>query len=198
MIGMMSWHFYCDSLCITLSSFQLTSPPGKLVTPLWSLSGHVPLPSHAFLYRFVHSFRFVLIQLFSIAFYWMFQLSNGFSGREKIAKATGITFRLSIWYSFASSSWISRTSKTSWSRCDRRQSWRNATSPTSQRASLPQTVANNDNELNLHGHKRDLQHCKSILTITITKSKSNNNIKLSIINCVAFPNRMLRIALTAC
>ena len=55
---------------------------------------------------------------------------------------------------------------------------------------------NNNNELYLHGHKRDLQHCKSILTIT--KSKSNNNIKLSIINCLAFPNRMLHIVLTAC
>ena len=57
---------------------------------------------------------------------------------------------------------------------------------------------NNNNELYLHGHKRDLQHCKSILTITITKSKSSNNIKLSIINCLAFLNRMLRIVLTAC
>ena len=33
---------------------------------------------------------------------------------------------------------------------------------------------NNNNELYLHGHKRDLQRCKSILTITITKSKSND------------------------
>ena len=37
---------------------------------------------------------------------------------------------------------------------------------------------------NNNGHERDLQHCKS--TLTITKSKSNNNIKLSIINCLAF------------
>ena len=50
--------------------------------------------------------------------------------------------------------------------------------------------------LYLHGHKTDLQHCKSILTIT--KSKSNNNIKLSMINCLAFLNRMMRIVLTAC
>ena len=55
---------------------------------------------------------------------------------------------------------------------------------------------NNNNELYLHGHKRDLQHCKSILTIT--KSKSNNNIKLSKINCLVFLNRLLRIVLTAC
>ena len=48
---------------------------------------------------------------------------------------------------------------------------------------------NKNNELYLHGHKRDLQHCKSILTITITKSKSNNNIKLSIINCFAFNSK---------
>ena len=52
---------------------------------------------------------------------------------------------------------------------------------------------NNNNELYLHGHKRDLQHCKSILTITITKSKSNNNIKLMIINSLLFLNSMLRM-----
>ena len=56
---------------------------------------------------------------------------------------------------------------------------------------------NNNNELYLHGHKRDLKHCKSILTITITKSKSNSDIKLLIINCLAFLNGMLRIVLTA-
>ena len=31
----------------------------------------------------------------------------------------------------------------------------------------------NNNELYLHGHKRDLQHCKNILTITITITKFN-------------------------
>ena len=50
---------------------------------------------------------------------------------------------------------------------------------------------NSNNELYLHGHKRELQHCKSILTIT--KRKSNNNIKLSIINCLSFLSRMIRI-----
>ena len=54
---------------------------------------------------------------------------------------------------------------------------------------------NNNNELYLHSPTRDLQHCKSISTIT--KSKSNNNIKLSIINCLAFLNRMIRAVLTA-
>ena len=58
---------------------------------------------------------------------------------------------------------------------------------------------NNNNELYLHGHKRGLQHCKSILTITITKSKSYNNIKLWIINCLIFLIRMLGVnVLTAC
>ena len=41
---------------------------------------------------------------------------------------------------------------------------------------------NNNNELYLHGHKRDLQHCKSILTITITKSKSNKDSNTTIHN----------------
>ena len=117
--------------------------------PLWSLSGHVPLPSLAFLYRFVYSFGFVPVQLFSIAFYWTFQLFNGFSGREKIAKASGITFRLLSWHSFASSSWISRTSKTSWSRCDRRQLWRNATCKTSKRKSRPGTPSRHSSNLKL-------------------------------------------------
>ena len=58
----------------------------------------------------------------------------------------------------------------------------------------PRTCNNND-ELNLHGHRRELQHCKSILTTT--KSKSNNNIKLLIINCLAFLNRMIRTVLKA-
>ena len=55
---------------------------------------------------------------------------------------------------------------------------------------------NNNNELYLHGHKRGLQHCKSILTIT--KSKSYNNIKLWIINCLIFLIGMLGVVLTAC
>lgn len=48
-------------------------------------------------------------------------------------------------------------------------------------------INNNSNELYLHGHNRELQHCKS----TITKSKSTNNIKHSIINCLAFLNILL-------
>ena len=44
---------------------------------------------------------------------------------------------------------------------------------------------NNNNELYLHGRKRELQHCKSILTMT--KSKSNENIK-------AFDNKLSRIS----
>ena len=57
---------------------------------------------------------------------------------------------------------------------------------------------NNNNELCLHGHRGDRQHSKSILTISITTSKSKNNIKLSIINYLAFLYRKLRIVLTAC
>ena len=55
---------------------------------------------------------------------------------------------------------------------------------------------NNSNELYLHDHERDLHRCKSILTMT--KSQSNNNVKLLIINCLAFLNRMIRIVLIAC
>ena len=45
---------------------------------------------------------------------------------------------------------------------------------------------NNNNELYLHGHKRDLQHWKSILTIT--KSKLNNA------QYQAFDNKLPRIS----
>lgn len=34
--------------------------------------------------------------------------------------------------------------------------------------------------------------------LTITKGKSNNNLKLSIMNCLAFLNRMIGLVLTAC
>ena len=56
---------------------------------------------------------------------------------------------------------------------------------------------NNNNELYLHGHKRELQYCKSILTITkiVTEANRIKIIKHSIINCLAFLNRMIRIAL---
>ena len=57
---------------------------------------------------------------------------------------------------------------------------------------------NNNNELYLHGHKRRLQYCKSILTITITKSNSYNNIKLWIINFLMFLIRIFGVVLTAC
>ena len=56
---------------------------------------------------------------------------------------------------------------------------------------------NNNNELDLHDYKRELQHCKLILLNNNKKSKSNNNLKLSIINCLVFLNRMIRIVLTA-
>ena len=56
---------------------------------------------------------------------------------------------------------------------------------------------NNNNELYLHVHKRELHHCKSILTITkiVTEANRIKIIKHSIINCLAFLNRMIRIAL---
>ena len=88
-------------------------------------------PSRSLIVSFVRSD----FCLFFIAFYRTFQLSYSVCGREKIKKATGLTFRLSIWHSFASSGWKSWTSKTSWSRCDRRQPWRNVTCKASQRVS---------------------------------------------------------------
>jgi len=72
------------------------------------------------------------------------------------------------------------------------------------------TAVNNNNnaELYLHGHKRELQHCKSILRITATTTKTTTTkivmkenqittIKLLILNCLAFLNRMTRIVLIA-
>ena len=59
---------------------------------------------------------------------------------------------------------------------------------------------NHNNKLYLHGHKRELQHCRSILRIIkkIIKVNPITIIKLSIIDCLEFLNRMIRIVLVDC
>ena len=56
-------------------------------------------------------------------------------------------------------------------------------------------------KLYLHGHKKGLQHYKSVLRIkklVLKKIDEITIIKLTIINCLAFLNRMIRIVLIAC
>ena len=101
-------------------------------------SGPFPVACHCLPTAFPH--RFILSLWFVPIFFNCFRrlLSNvstfQWPQREKIKKATGLTFKLSNWYSFASNSWKCRTRKTSWSRCDCCQPWRNAMCKTSQRA----------------------------------------------------------------
>ena len=59
-------------------------------------------------------------------------------------------------------------------------------------------MSSNNNEFYLPGHKRELKYCKSILKITRIVIKVNQIIiKLSIIDCLALINRMIRIVLIA-